>query len=87
MIHGHGQSGRIDIQILVHEHIVKFAVPTFAAANAELVAVLAEIQIPDDAVQLVPAHIGLPDGASNLVDKVFFKMLHRGFRLGSGLFL
>ena len=87
MIHGHGQSGRIDIQILVHKHIVKLAVPAPAPANPELIAILTEIQVPDNAVQLVPAHISLPDGASNLVDKVLFKMLHRGFGLGSGLFL
>ena len=76
MLHGSGQGGRIDFQGFIHEHIVIFPIQSLVFAYPELIAVLPEVQLADNAVQLVTTDIGFLDGASDFVNEVFLKMLH-----------
>ena len=81
IVYGIGQLAWIDLQRIVHEHLVIFPVGPFILGNYKLILIFSEVQPADDAVQFVPALVGFPDGASYLKDKVILKMFHRLARL------
>ena len=81
------QVSRIDVQGVIHEHIIETAVRTFIAANDELVFILSEIQAADNAVQRILANQRLPDGAADFIHEVIPEMLYRGFGLFRGFLL
>ena len=81
------QVSRIDVQGIIHEHIIETAIRTFIAANDQLVFILSEIQAADDAVQLILANQRLPDCAADFIHEVIPEMLYRGFGLFRGFLL
>ena len=80
-VHGAGKGGRVDFQGFVHEHVVVCAVRPAVSGNAELVAVLSEVQAAQDPVQLIAAQESLLDGAADFVNEVLPEMLHGDLRL------
>ena len=80
------QIGRLDLQRVIHEHVIKPSIAAFVFSNIELIAVLTEIQVADDAVQLVLSLQCFLDGTADLVHEVVLKMLHRCLRLFRGTF-
>ena len=73
-----GELGRIDLQGVVHEHVIVFPVGPLVPGDHKLVLVLSEVQPADDPVQLILSLERLLDGAADLVDKVLLEMLDRG---------
>ncbi|GFI50424.1 hypothetical protein IMSAGC020_01630 [Lachnospiraceae bacterium] len=71
----------MDLQRVVHEHLIISSVRPLVLRNHKLVLVLSEIQTADDPVQLVLTLVCLPYGAAYLENEIILEMLYCGTRL------
>ena len=71
----------MDLQRIVHEHLIISSVRPLVLRNHKLVLVLSEIQTADDPVQLVLTLVCLPYGAAYLENEIILEMLYCGTRL------
>ena len=81
ILHGIRQLGRMDLQRIVHEHLIESPIGSLILRDDKLILILPEIQPADNPIQFILPLIGLPDRASDLEDKVVLEMLHRRARL------
>ncbi len=66
----------MDLQGIVHEHLIKSSVRPFILCDHKLILVLPEVQAADNPVQFILPLVCFPDSAADLENKVVLEMLH-----------
>ena len=68
---------RIDLQGIIHKHLIVLSVCTLILRDHKLVLIFSEIQPTDDPVQLISSLVGLADRTADLENKVILEVLDR----------
>ena len=70
------QHRRLNLQGIIHEHLVIFSVSTLIFRDHELILIFSEIESADDPIQLISSLVRLQNCTSDLKDEIIFKMFH-----------